>query len=294
MQTTLIAKRFILGCWRLNQWGYTESQLSKFLHSIIDLGIVEFDHADIYGDYECEKLFGQVLKHDLTLRPKIKLTSKCGIKLVSDKFPAHLSHIYDTSFAHIVAATDRSLSNLNTDYLDLLLIHRPDPLMSAHEVAKAFNQLKLEGKVLNFGVSNFLSGQFELLQSYLDFPLVTNQIEASVLCHEHFDNGNFDYLQMKRIIPQIWSPLAGGKVLNQTQDKTKHVLHVLEELAQKHDTTPETIALSWLLKHPTSPQIILGSGNYDRVAMAIQSLKINLTREEWFKVWTSYKGHDIP
>lgn len=290
----VVTKRFILGCWRLSEWSYSTQDLNKYIQQVIELGINSFDHADIYGDYSCEELFGNALKLTPTIRQKIKLTSKCGIKLQSSKFPQHAQHIYDTSFQHIVTAAERSLTNLQTNYLDLLLIHRPDPLMDAAEIALAFNQLKKAGKVLNFGVSNFTPAQFELLQSYLDYPLQTNQIEASVLCHENFLNGNFDHLQMKRIIPQIWSPLAGGSIFTETNELSiQRVQAALIKLARHYAVAPDLIALAWLLKLPSQPQIILGSGKLNRVIHAIQSININLNRDDWFELWVSFFGRDI-
>lgn len=290
---TLNPQRFILGCWRLNQWQLSRQELNQFIQQVQELGINVFDHADIYGGYTCEELFGNALKLSSALRQKIKLTSKCGIKLVSDKFPEHSRHIYDTSYQHIIAAANRSLVNLATDYLDLFLIHRPDPLTNAGEVARAFTELRQSGKVLNFGVSNFLPTQFELLQTYLDFPLQTNQIEASVLCHEHFTNGNLDYLQAKKVIPQIWSPLAGGLAVKPLDAVSMRVYTELEFVAKEYATSPDIIALAWLLKLPVQAQIVLGSGSLSRISKALSSLNIDLSREDWFRIWTSYTGHDI-
>lgn len=290
----LVSEKFILGCWRLNQCPFSEKELIDFLYKINELGINSFDHADIYGDYECEKIFGRALKVTRSLRDKIKITSKCGIKFPSEKFPSYRSHIYDTSYMHIINSVDRSLDNLNTDHLDLLLIHRPDPLMNAEEISQAFYRLKKEGKVLTFGVSNFSQIQFEVLQSFLDFNLVTNQIEASVLCHDNFDNGNFDYLQFKRIIPQIWSPLAGGRVLKPVSKSEKAVYNKLNEIANLYCVQPYNIALAWLLLLPVKPMIILGTWNYERIEHSIKSVNIKLNRDEWFSLWTSYRGCDIP
>lgn len=284
---------FIHGCWRLDSWNLSNAGLISFIEQLIELGIDTFDHADIYGNYSCEAIFGAVLRHAPELRQRLKITTKCGIKLPSDKFPDH-THIYDTSYQHIIAAVNRSLTNLATDYIDTLLIHRPDMLLEGEEVARAFQQLLQEGKVLAFGVSNFLPHQFELLQSYLDFPLTTNQVEASVLSHDNFTNGTLDYLRKLRIRPQIWSPLAGGRIFN---DDTPNVLRVREALAQialKHDAKLEQIALAWLLRHPSKMQIILGSGKIERIREMLASANIQLSRDEWFKIWTAYTGHDIP
>lgn len=284
---------FIHGCWRLDSWGLSNSELVGFMQELIDLGITQFDHADIYGNYSCEAIFGDALRLAPELRAQIKITTKCGIKLPSDKFPEH-THIYDTSAKHIISAVERSLDNLATDYIDTLLIHRPDMLMNPEEVAEAFTLLKQQGKVLDFGVSNFLPSQFELLQSYLGVPLVTNQIEASVLAHEHFTNGTLDYLQKLRIRPQIWSPLAGGRIFNDDTPNALRVREVLAQIALKHNAKLEQIALAWLLRHPSRMQIILGSGKIERIREMLASANIQLSRDEWFKIWTAYTGHDIP
>lgn len=283
---------FIHGCWRLDSWGLTSSELVGFMQELIDLGITQFDHADIYGNYSCEAIFGDALRLAPELRPQIKITTKCGIKLPSDKFPEH-THIYDTSVQHIISAVERSLNNLATDYIDTLLIHRPDMLMNPEEVAEAFTLLKQQGKVLDFGVSNFLPSQFELLQSYLGVPLVTNQIEASVLAHEHFTNGTLDYLQKLRIRPQIWSPLAGGRIFHDTSPNALRVREVLAQIALTHNAPIEQIALAWLLRHPSRMQIILGSGKIVRIREMLASLNIQLSRDEWFRIWTAQTGHDI-
>ena len=280
---------FIHGCWRLNSWGYSDKQLLDFIHQLLDLNITHFDHADIYGDYSCEQLFGQALKLQPEIRDKIFLTSKCGIKLPSVKFPGQ-THIYDTDFKHIIVAVERSLTNLATDHLDLLLIHRPDWLMNPEEVALAFSSLASAGKVLNFGVSNFLPAQFELLQAYLDFPLQTNQIEASVMQHQHFTNGNIDYLYKNKIRPQIWSPLAGGRLFNHDEP----VFKVLTKIGANHSCTAEQIAFAWLLRHPAKFQILLGSGKIERIVSAMASQDITLSRDEWYQVWVAAVGVDIP
>lgn len=284
---------FIQGFWRLDSWNLTSTQLVTFLHQLIELGITTFDHADIYGGYSCESMFGEALRQAPHLRNKIQLTTKCGIKLPSDKFPDY-THIYDTSYQHIIDSVNRSLENLATDYIDTLLIHRPDMLMNPSEIALAFTRLKQDGKVLNLGVSNFLPQQFNLLQSALNFPLITNQIEASVLSHDNFTNGTIDLLHQLQIRPQIWSPLSGGKIFHSTEDSAIRVRSVLKKIARVHLASIEQISLAWLLRHPANFQIILGSGNIERIAHMLSSQQIKLSRDEWFKIWTSYTGHDIP
>ena len=286
--------RISLGFWRALEWNYSVQQLNTLITQSLKLEITTFDHADIYGGYECEALFGNVLKENQSLRNKMQIVTKCGIKLISHKFPEHQLHCYDTSKAHIIKSAENSLRNLSTDYIDLLLIHRPDPLMNADETAEAFYGLKKSGKVLHFGVSNFLSHQFSLLQSRLDFPLVTNQIEVSVLNTEHFDNGNIDFLQEKKVTPMVWSPFAGGRIFWENSEQANRVRNVLSEIANKYQVGIETIATAWLLVHPVNFIVVLVSGKIDRIKSALRSLEINLTREEWFKLWVASKGFDVP
>ena len=175
--------RVVLGLWRLNEWQLTPNQRLALLEQCQELGITSIDHADIYGDYQCEQLFGEALAIAPGLRQRIEIVSKCGIMLVSEKRPQHRLKYYDTGRDHIIASVERSLSSLRTDYLDCLLIHRPDPLMQADEIAEAFRLLQQSGKVRHFGVSNFTPAQFDLLASR--FPLVTNQLELSEIGRAH-------------------------------------------------------------------------------------------------------------
>lgn len=286
--------RIALGLWRSREWNYSTAQLADLVNQSLELGIDTFDHADIYGDYECEALFGNVLKENPSLRQKIKIVTKCGIKLVSKNRPEHAIKTYDTGRKHVVDSANRSLKNFGTDYIDLLLIHRPDPLMNADETAAAFNELRKSGKVLHFGVSNFLPHQFNLLQSRLDFPLVTNQIEVSVLNLEHFDNGNIDFLQEKRVSPMVWSPFAGGRLFWEDNERANRVRNILNEIAGKYQVGIDTVAAAWLLVHPVKFSVVLGTGKLDRIKSAMKGLEINLSREEWFKILAASRGHEEP
>lgn len=291
---TLIS-RAALGLWRAKIWNYSRYELEKLIAGSIDLGINTFDHADIYGDYGCEGLFGEVLKTNPSLRNKMVIVTKCGIQLKSSRNPEQKNKYYDTSKHHITKSAETSLVNLGTDFIDLLLIHRPDPLMNADEVAEAFTGLKNSGKVLNFGVSNFLPHQFELLQSRLPFPLSANQIEVSVLHHEHFDNGNIDFLQEKKVVPMAWSPFAGGRLFYEESENAFKTRSVLKELAEKYGTSGiEAIAAAWLFVHPVNFVVVLGSGKIERIKNAIEGMNIKLTREEWFRIWMAARGQEIP
>jgi len=292
--------RIVQGHWRLADWQLSNKELLKLTKQCIDLGITTFDHADIYGNYSCEELFGKALKLDKSVRQKIQIISKCGIKLVSKKFPDRKLKTYDYSFDHIVNSVEMSLKNLNTDYLDILLLHRPSPFFNPSEVAKAFSILKKEGKVLNFGVSNFTAQQFEMLNNFVEEPLVTNQVEISPYCLEYFENGNMDYFLKENIKPMAWSPLAGGNLLKPQDEKGKRIQKALTEVAL--ELIPivigtehlDQVIYSWLLCHPASIIPIIGSGKIERLKLAVDSLLLNMSLEQWFKIYIASRGVDLP
>ena len=258
------------------------------------MGITTFDHADIYGNFTCEEIFGEALKLNPKIREKMEIVTKTGIVFKSENRPEHDGHYYNTTFDHIVKSAERSLQNFGTDYIDVLLIHRPDPFMDPENVAKAFNQLRSEGKVNYFGVSNFTQNDFTLLQSYLDFDLVTNQIEASVLKYDNFENETIKFLQEKRINPMIWSPLAGGEIFTSQSESAIRVRNELTEIAKKHNTENiSEIAYAWLLAHPAKLIPIVGSGKINRISEAVNALNIKLTRADWFSILDALAGHEV-
>jgi predicted oxidoreductase len=284
--------RVVLGLWRLHGWGLRPAERLAFLEAALDLGITTTDHADIYGDYQGETLFGEALALKPSLRDKIEIVTKCGIKTVSQHRPAHRLNHYDTSHDHILASVDNSLKALRTDYVDLLLIQRPDPLMQADEIATAFAALRQAGKVRHFGVSNFTSAQFELLASR--FPLVTNQIELSPLHLEPLHDGTLDQCQRLSIAPMIWSALAGGRLFSEHSPQVERVRQVLVELATEYDTSPTTIAYAWVLRHPSNPLLLTGSRRILATREAVAATQIILTREQWFAVWSASTGTSVP
>ncbi|MCX2829635.1 oxidoreductase [Bacillus pseudomycoides] len=287
--------RMIYGLWRLSNWGYTREETLELIEYCLERGITTFDHADIYGGYTCEKLFGDALSLKPSLREKIEIVTKTDIKIVTDGRPNHRVFHYDTSKEHIIHSVEQSLKALQTDFIDVLLLHRPDPLMDPTQVAEAFNILKKDGKVLNFGVSNFKYSQFNLLQSYLDFPLVTNQIELSAYNLENFEDGTLDLCQEKRIPPMAWSPLAGGEIFTSKSEKAIRLRQKISQIQLEIDTNnPDKVLYSWLLAHPAKIMPIIGSGKYDRIDSAIQSLNLNLSRQQWFDIYQSSLGYRLP
>lgn len=287
--------RIALGMWRLNQWSFTDGQLLDFITRAMELGFTTIDHADIYGDYSCEEQFGRALSLNPSLRQKMLLVTKCGIKLVSPKRPENVFHGYDTSKAHILKSVENSLKNLKTDYLDVLLIHRPDPLMNADVVATAFSELRQSGKIRFFGVSNFTPFQFDLLQSRLDFPLVTNQVEVSVLKMDAMHDGILDQCQQLRISPMAWSPLGGGELFSGNSEKANRVRAELKMVGNElGGKTMDQVALAWLLLHPSHIVPVLGTGNFERVKSAADAPNIHLSKDQWFRIWTASNGCEVP
>ncbi|MGE6489264.1 aldo/keto reductase [Paenisporosarcina sp. NPDC076898] len=286
--------RIIHGLWRLSEWNMTNEEVLELIEECLKAGITTFDHADIYGNYTCEKMFGDALALKPELRNQMELVTNCGIKLVSDNRPDHRVKSYDTSKEHILASVNQSLTNFQTDYIDVLLIHRPDPYMNPAEVAEAFTQLKNEGKVRHFGVSNFKRSQYKMLQSYLDFPLVTNQIELSAYQLENFEDGTLDLCQEERLAPMAWSPLAGGEIFKSQDEKTIKLRSKLEEIAIEVDAQGiDEVLYAWLLSHPAHIMPIVGSGKMPRIESAIRALDLTLTRDQWFDILQVAMGREI-
>lgn len=286
--------RIIHGLWRLNDWNLKDEEVVSLIENCLDLGITTFDHADIYGNYQNEALFGKALALNPALREQMEIVTKCGIKLLSDQRPEHEIKYYDTSKEHIIKSAENSLRNLQTDYIDVLLIHRPDPDMDPEEVAEAFSLLKEQGKVRYFGVSNFTPSQFDMLSSYLPFPLVTNQVEISVSHLDTFQDGTIEHCLQKRVAPMAWSPLAGGNIFANNDEKTNRINKALQEVGEELSISEvDKLMYAWLLHHPSKIMPIVGSGKIDRIRAAAEALEIKLTRQQWFKIWIASTGEDV-
>lgn len=282
----------VAGAWRLADWGWPAQQRLRWIEQCAELGVTSFDHADIYGGYRVEALFGEALALAPGLRGKLQLVGKCGIRLVDPARPEHRVKHYDTSAAHIVASAEASLRALHTDHLDLLLIHRPDPLLQADEVAQAFEALRTAGKVRHFGVSNFTPAQFELLASRT--ALVTNQIELHPLQRAALHDGTLDQLQRLRLRPMIWSPLAGGALLAGGDEAARRVQAVLGEIAARHGVARATVAFAWLLRLPSAPVPVAGSRRIEALREALAALALRLDAQEWTALWQAGSGHELP
>lgn len=296
MQVPVIAS----GCMRMN--GLDEKQAASFIEKALSLGVNFFEHADIYGKGECEKIFSKAIDMKPSIREKIILQSKCGI--VPGK-------MYDLSKEYILKSVDEILKRLQTEYLDVLALHRPDALVEPEEVAEAFRILKESGKVRHFGVSNHKPLQMELLRKYLDEPLVTDQLQFSITNSSMVENGLevnmttkgavdrdgsvLDYCRFHDITIQTWSPFQygffEGVFLN--NEKFPELNQILEEIAIRYEVTPTTIATAWILRHPAHMQVIAGTMNEKRLEEICKASEITLSREEWYQIYLA-AGHILP
>lgn len=284
----------VAGTMRLGTWGakYDTAQYQTFIEECLALGIQDFDHADIYGDYSTEGEFGAVLKGNASLRDQIRLITKCGIKMVSSNRADHKIKSYDLGRTHIERSVEQSLKNLETDRLDVLLLHRPDVLIDPYEIAETFYQLREQGKVLHFGVSNFTTAQFRSLNAV--FPLITNQIEVSVTHLDAFLDGTINQCLDHHIQPMAWSPLGGGGLFVKTEDeKTKRVQEQLQQLASKYNCGVDQLLYAFVLKHPSGIVPVLGTSKIDRIRSAVEALQIDLSKEDWYKLWTASTGEEV-
>jgi len=282
----------VAGVWRAADWGFDAAGLLRWMEQAVELGITSFDHADIYGGYTVEAMFGAAFALSPTLRRRVQLVTKCGIKLVSAQRPAHAVKCYDSSRAHVLASVDASLAALRTDHVDLLLIHRPDLLMEPDELADTFRQLLAAGKVLHFGVSNHGPSQLALLRKR--HPLVTNQIEFSPLQMKALADGTLEQCVDLGMRPMVWSPLAGGRLFAGDDEQARRVRGVLQGQAEQHRVSLATMAYAWVLRHPSRPLPITGSQRIPALREAVAALDVKLSAEDWYAVWQASMGQPVP
>lgn len=283
--------KIIAGTMTWGTWGkkLNTSQMVEMIEHCISHNITTFDHADIYGDYTTEADFGKAFTSSGIDRDTIQLISKCGIQLISNHRPNKIKH-YNYSKDYIIQSVEQSLSNLKTDYLDLFLLHRPSPLMSIEPVVKAINQLKQQGKIKSFGVSNFSVSQMQILEEHLDIS--TNQIECSLTQSSAMFNGVLDYALMRQQTVMAWSPL--GIYFKQKNEQTARISKQLEILKPKYQATEDQLLLAWLLKHPTHIHPVIGTANFERIVQSAKSAEIDIELEDWFMLLEASTGHETP
>ena len=274
-------------------WGVWDKKLNtqEMIHLInicIENKITTFDHADIYGGYTTEEQFGKAFGESKISREKLQLISKCGIQLEGSR-TNKIKH-YDYSKEYIIWSVENSLKNLQTDYLDVLLLHRPSPLMIADEIAEAVEKLKSEGKIIDFGLSNFTNSQTELIRSKTEVSY--NQIQFSATHHEAMLDGSLDYMQTNSIRPMSWNPL--GTVFREDSDQTRRLKKLLAQLVEKYEVGSDTILLAWILKHPSNVLPVAGTVNIARIQALMKAVELNLDQQDWFAIWTASMGNKVP
>jgi predicted oxidoreductase len=282
----IIAGTMNWGVWDKN---LTSKEMESMIHVCLENKITTFDHADIYGGYTTEADFGKAFASSKIAREKMQLISKCGIQMVAENRDTKIKH-YDYSKSHIIWSVEQSLKNLQTDYLDVFLLHRPSPLMQADEIAEAVEKLKSEGKIVGFGLSNFTSSQTELIRHKTEVNY--NQVQFSATNFEPMIDGSFDYMQLHNIRPMSWNPL--GFVFRNDIPQTHRLKKILATLVSKYHLGADTILLSWVLKHPAKVIPIAGTVNVARIQSLMKAVELDLEKEDWFSIWAESMGQDVP
>ena len=280
----------IIGTMRWGIWGanHSKEKVQKLIETCLSEGLYTFDHADIYGDYTTEKLFGDALSDMHIKREEIQLISKCGIEMPCKNRNYQIKS-YNYSKEHIIKSVEKSLENLQTDYLDILLLHRPSPLMNPGEIAETFDELREQKKVRHFGVSNFTPSQFELINDA--FPLVTNQVEISINHTDAFYNGTLDQMLLKKLRPMAWSVM--GNYFTQPSAQNARIKKVLDELCTKYGAEENHILLAFLFLHPAQILPVIGTSKEQTIKDLKKSLDLKLDREDWFRLLEAVEGKEV-
>ncbi|MDB2456964.1 aldo/keto reductase [Flavobacteriaceae bacterium] len=282
----IIAGTMTWGAWGKN---YTTSEMSNLIEDSLELGISTFDHADIYGGYTTEADFGEAFNQSNVDRSKVQFITKCGIQYPSEQRPLEVKH-YDYSAEHIIWSTEKSLQNLKTDYVDVLLLHRPSPLMDPKEIAKAFDHLKSQGKVKSFGVSNFTASQMSLLSS--ENLIEWNQIECSLTQSNLMFDDTLNYMSINQIGAMAWSPL--GSYFKEDNNQNKRIKPLLSKMCSTYNASEDQILLAWLLHHPANIHPVVGTTQKERLKDAVDALSIKLKIQDWFLLLEASWGHKVP
>ena len=287
----LSMSRIVYGMWRLAEDSDTSpAHVQAKIESCLAQGITTMDQADIYGGYMAEEVLGNALK-GTTLRDQIEIVTKCDIVAPAGRHAAAPVKYYDTSRAHITASVDASLRLMEIEQIDVLLIHRPDPMMDHHETGAVLDDLVAAGKIRGVGVSNFRPWDMDLLQSAMKAPIVTNQIEISVLHHAPFTNGDIALLQQHGVPPMAWSPLAGGALFG-AENKPLH--DALTGVAARFDSDVTSVAVAWLLAHPARIMPVMGTNNLQRIAAFGKAAALTIDRQTWYEIYTAALGYEVP
>lgn len=274
------------GIWDKN---LTTKEMENLMQISIENKITTFDHADIYGDYTTEADFGKAFKASKISREKIQLITKCGIQLVTENRNNKIKH-YDYSKEYIIWSAEESLKKLKTDFIDVFLLHRPSPLMQADEIAEAVEKLKTEGKIIDFGLSNFNNSQTNLIRQKTEVSY--NQVQFSATHFEAMTDGSLDYMQTHGIRPLSWNPL--GTVFREDTKQTRRLKKLFSALLEKYHLGADTLLLAWILKHPANVIPIAGTVNVARIQSLSKAIELDMDKEDWFAIWTESMGDDVP
>ncbi|WP_299955563.1 aldo/keto reductase family oxidoreductase [uncultured Roseobacter sp.] len=291
LSDTLDFSRIVYGMWRLADDDDTSpAHVRAKIDACLAQGITTMDQADIYGGYAAEEVLGTALKESPGLRDELEIVTKCDIVAPIGKYADRRVKYYDTSAAHIQASVEASLTYMGIEQIDLLLIHRPDPMMDAAETGGALDALIQSGKIKAAGVSNFRPWDWDLLQSAMTNPLVTNQIEISLAARDCFTNGDLAHLQQHHISPMAWSPLGGGSLM--TDDSA--VAQKMDALAQAQGVDRAAVAVAWLLAHPAGILPVMGTNTLSRIATFSDAFKVEMDRQTWFELYEAANGQEVP
>jgi predicted oxidoreductase len=286
--------RIAYGMWRLaDDPDISIRHIRAKLDACLEQGLTTLDQADIYGGYTAEALLGAALAEAPGLRDRFEIVTKCGIVAPVGRHAGRRVKHYDTSPGPVRASVEASLRAMATDRIDLLLIHRPDPMIDPQATGACLDALVAEGKVRAVGVSNFQPWDFELLQSAMSERLATNQIELSLLHRTPFTDGQIAHLQGRGLPPMAWSPLAGGRLFG-AGEAARRLRPVLGRMGASAGVGPEAVAVAWLLAHPARILPVLGTNDPGRIARLSDALRVRLTREDWFELWTAAAGEEVP
>jgi predicted oxidoreductase len=275
------------GVWDKN---LNTKEMNHLIHLFFENGITSFDHADIYGGYTTEASFGKAWATAKIDREKVQFISKCGIQYISENRPENKIKHYNYSKEYIIWSAENSLKNLQTDYLDVMLLHRPSPLMQSDEIAEAVEQLKTSGKIRSFGVSNFTPSQTELLRQKTEISF--NQIQFSATNHEAMIDGSLDYMQLHNIQPMAWNPL--GVVFRENTEQTQRLKLLFSKLVEKYHVGSDLILLAWILQHPAHILPVAGTINVSRIQQLMKAKSLVLDTQDWFAIWTESMGNKVP
>ena len=276
--------------WGLWDKNLNTREMNHLIHLFYENGITSFDHADIYGGYTTETAFGKAWANSKIAREKVQFISKCGIQYIAESRPENRIKHYEYSKEYIISSVENSLKNLQADYLDIFLLHRPSPLMRANEIAEAVEKLKADGKILSFGVSNFTASQTALIQSKTEVSF--NQIQFSATHHDAMLHGSLDFMELHNIQPMAWNPL--GVAFRENTDQTFRLRQLLAKLVEKYGVGADIILLAWVKQHPANILPVAGTINVSRIQQLMKAQTLVLDTQDWFAIWAEPMGHRVP